>query len=366
MGIIPGCFMFALKSSLSRASFAISSVLLGSALLVSGCGGGGGGATVPTATPIPSTTPTATPLPSVFSDEFNSGSLDRSKWTTLTTTSSLQRTQFGNQPRFAQDSDGTRYMRLPLDTYVPDAAVRQAGVLQMYGTEVAANQKITRGTGIAFEARTRLSNPERGGLITSFFMFGQKGNFNGTPPLTFDEIDHEVLTNGLLATPPYTWTNSYNDFIIPQTGYPSGDSYFDSTKTIALPEPFTTGYSAGNWNVYRVEWKPGQVQWFINNQLIRTETSGVVPDDSLGVRFNIWAAQAPPLGWEAAYDATLTPAQTSSANQTYTLDVDWVRVRTLASTTGTVRSTSSSRLVPLSSAEIVRGLSGPGYQSKGK
>ncbi|BCM92078.1 hypothetical protein IAD21_03957 [Abditibacteriota bacterium] len=366
--------MLSLNPSFVRASFAIGSILLGGALLVSGCGGGGGGATVPTSTPIPTFTPapnaTATPTPvpgTAFADEFNAGSLDRTKWTTLDNSNRLQRTQFGNQPDFGQDTDGTRFMRVKIDSFLPDDTVRAAGILQFYGTELAANQKIARGTGVEFQARMRMSNPERGGLVGSFFLFGQKGNFGGNPPLSFDEIDHEVLTNGVNANPPYTWTNTYNDFRVPQTGVPSGDSYTDPTKTIGLAEPTTTGYAAGNWNVYRVVWRAGQVQWFINDQLIRTETSGVVPDDALGVRFNMWAATAPPAGWAAAFDDTLKPANTLADNKTYSLDVDWVRVKSLsATTTGAVRTPSSLQVIPLSSAEITRGLAGADYHSNAR
>lgn len=53
--------------------------------LLSGCSGGGGGAVAaPTATaPAPAPTPTPTPAPTLqlaFADEFNAGTLDRTKW----------------------------------------------------------------------------------------------------------------------------------------------------------------------------------------------------------------------------------------------------------------------------------------------
>ncbi len=57
--------------------------------LLAGCSGGGGGAiaaptaSAPAPTPAPTPTPTPTPAPTLqllFADEFNAGTLDRSKW----------------------------------------------------------------------------------------------------------------------------------------------------------------------------------------------------------------------------------------------------------------------------------------------
>ena len=364
--------LMSLNPSLLRTSFAIGSVLLGGALLVSGCGGGGSGPTSPTATPLPSSTPdpsaTSTPVPTTipvgtFADEFNAGSLDRSKWVVSDSSFKIQRTQFGNQPTFGQDTDGTRYMRVPLSTFIPTGATTTT---QLYGTEVFANQKVARGSGVVFEARMRLTNPAQKGLVASFFLLGQKGTY-GVPadPLKIDEIDHEILTNGIADNSPYTWTNSYNDFILEQPNV-TPDSYTDNRKTIGAPEPIVAGYNAGNWNLYRVVWQAGKVEWFINNQLIRTETSQVVPDDALGVRFNLWGAADAPLGWQQAFDASLAPVTTAAAAQTYGLDVDWVHVTPLtANTTGTLKSVSGLRVTPITSADRAHA-GGAGYRSKGR
>ena len=361
--------MSSLNPSL-RAFLAPFSLILGGALLVSGCGGGGsgGGPTTPTSTPIPGVTPTptATPLPGVvFSDEFDAGRLDSGKWTVLDRSNTLQRTEFGNQPVFSQDGDGTRFMRLKLDTFLPDGGAKAGGLVELFGTQVVANSKIDRGNGVEFQAKMRMTNPNQPGLVGAFFLFGQKGNFGGTPPLSFDEIDHELLTNAFVANPPYTWTNIYNDFRVPQPGLPTGDRYDDLTKNDGQPRPIQSGFDKGGWNVYRIVWKPGQVQWFINgsDQPIATDTTGRVPDDALGVRFNLWAAAAPPIGWADAYSAALQAASTPGANQTFSLDVDWVRVRSLGATTSDARSKASSRLIPMTRQEILRGVPSASYRS---
>ncbi len=354
-----------LNSSL-RTPLALGSLLLGGSLLVSGCGGGGsgGGPTTPTSTPVPGATATPAPLPgTLFSDEFNAGALDTGKWTTLDSSNTLQRTEFGNQAAFSQDSDGTRFMRLKLDTFLPDSAAKAGGLLELYGTQVVANSKIERGSGVEFRARMRMANPDQPGLVGAFFLFGQKGNFGGTPPLSFDEIDHELLTNAFVANPPYTWTNIYNDFRIPQPGLPNGDRYDDLTKNDGRARALTSGFNKATWNEYRIEWRAGEVKWFINDQLMASDTSVRVPDDALGVRFNLWGAAAPPIGWAAAYSAALQAAATPAQNQTFSLDVDWVRVKSLDSTTSAARSTSPARLIPMTRQEILRGVPGSDYRS---
>ncbi len=357
------------SNPLVRLALAPGALLLGGALLVAGCGGGGGGTSVPTATPGPTATPTPTPIPgTVFSDEFNAGALDTAKWTTLGTDSTIQRTEFGNQPDFGQDTDGTRFMRVKLDTFLPDGAARAQGTRQFFGTEVAANQKVPlSGAGIVYEARIRVSNPEQQGLVGGFFAFGANpnGSFGGTPPYSFDEIDHELLTTSFAAAKPYTWTNIYNDFRIPQPGFPSGDNYGDKSRTNGLSNRFPPNYNPSGWNTYRMVWQATQVQWFINDQLIRSDppTAGPLPNDPMGVRFNIWAASSPAVGgWVDAYSDTLQPAATAAASQTYSVDVDWVRLRVLsASTTSPATHSAALSLVPASRAELRQ--SGAAYQS---
>ena len=353
------------SNPLVRAALAPGALLLGGVLLVAGCGGGGGGgATVPTSTPGPTPTPTATPLPgTVFSDEFNAGSLDTGKWSTLGSDMTLQRTRFGNKPEFGQeknpDNTFTQFMRVKLDTYLSGANAKQ----QFFGTEVVAGEKISPpqpGQTIDFQARIRVPNPKQLGLVGAFFAFGSKNTetFGSTPPESFDEIDHELLTNSFNLPQPSTWTNVYNDFRVPQPGVRNGDgdSYADTSRTRGLANKSDPSYTPSTWNVYRILWQPTQVQWFINTTLIRTATPGSdpIPNDPIGVRFNIWAPEDPIKGgWIDAYNSALAPATTPAANQTYSIDVDWVRVRALDSTTsGNARRTSGLRLVPVSPQEL--------------
>jgi len=328
-------------------------LLLGSPLLflLNGCGGGGGGTSLPVPTPTPTSPPGL-----LLDDEFNSGSLDSNRWEVQNTSSYIQRTQLGNNPTFAQDSDGTKYVQLPLNTYLPVRAAGSPSDVTLSGTEFGTNVRYPVGTGLKFEARMRLPNLSQQGIVNAFFMFSAKGNYGGTPPLNIDEIDHELLNKAYVQKQPYTWTNIYNDFVVAQPdgkGGTIGGAYGDSTTTLGVAENLVANYNPSNWNVYRVDWQTGSVKWYINDVLIRTDTSGRVPDEPLGVRFNIWGAKDPATGgWDAAYSDTLQPAKSPDQNQTFNLDVDWVHVNTLdgnapAQSAALVRAAPKSNSVPM-------------------
>jgi hypothetical protein len=319
-----------------------SSLLLGGALFLGGCGGGGSGPSVPKATATPVPTPVASNV--LMAEEFNAGALDANRWAVLG--NSIQRTLLGNKPTFDKDSDGTRFVRVPLHTFVPDPVVRQEGKLELFGTEFGSKTLFPQSQGLKFESRMRFTSQNQPGLVGAMFLFSEKGTYGGTPPLTLDEVDHELLSNSVNADTPYTWTNIYNDFITAQPDGKGGtlaDPYDGNpTKTLGAGENLVPGFDKGGWNTYRIEWKPGSVQWFINDKLIRTDTSSRVPDSPLSVRFNIWgAASQAKGGWNAAYSDQLQPAASASADQTFSLDVDWLHVETLD---GKVPSTSSALL----------------------
>jgi len=306
-------------------------LLLGGSLLLNGCGGGGGGTSVP----VPTATPAPTGPPGLLlDDEFNASSLDANRWSLQTSSAFIQRTQLGNRPTFAQDSDGTKYVQLPLSTYLPGVAPGNPADVTLSGTEFGTKVRYPQGTGLKFEARMRLPNVSQLGLVNAFFLFSAKDNFGGTPPFNIDEIDHELLTKAFTVRNPFTWTNDYNNFIIAQPdgkGGTIGDSYGGTPdKTLGQAKGLVAGYNPSNWNVYRIDWKPGSIQWYVNDVMIRSDSGSRVPDEPLGVRFNVWAAKDPTQGgWSDAYSDTLQPAKSAAESQTFNLDVDWVHVNTL-------------------------------------
>lgn len=328
-------------------------LLLGGSLLLNGCGGGGGGTSVP----VPTATPAPTGPPGLLlDDEFNASSLDANRWSLQTSSAFIQRTQLGNRPTFAQDSDGTKYVQLPLNTFLPGRAAGSPSDVTLFGTEFGTNVRYPMGTGLKFEARMRLPNVSQQGIVNAFFLFSAKDNYGSTPPLNIDEIDHELLNKAYAQKSPYTWTNIYNNFVVAQPdgkGGTTGGAYGDSNTTKGEAINLVANYNPSNWNVYRVDWQPGSVKWYVNDVLRRTDTTGRVPDEPLGVRFNIWGAKDPATGgWDAAYSDTLQPAPSADQNQTFNLDVDWVHVNTLdgkapVQSAALVRSVPNSNPVPM-------------------
>ncbi|HEX8834521.1 MAG TPA: PA14 domain-containing protein [Abditibacteriaceae bacterium] len=239
----------------------------------------------------------------VLQDEFNSGALNSSLWSVYGTNSFLQRTQFGLQPQFATES-GTSYMRLRLDSYTPDSTYRGN---YFKGTEIHSRSAFTMGPGMEFETRVRGRNLPRG-IVFAFFTYGERGTW----PSTYfkEEIDYEFLTN---MNRNQMWLNIWDNWN-PQRGGPN-----QGTTTSA-------NFDWSNWNTYKVRWLNDRVVWLVNDVVVRTSTD-ILPDDPMEVRFNIWA---PSSGWGMAYDATLKPSSTSSGNNSYFMDVDYVRVNKIA------------------------------------
>jgi Ca2+-binding RTX toxin-like protein len=81
-----------------------------------------------------------------------------------------------------------------------------------------------------------------------------------------------------------------------------------------------------SFHVYRMEWYPTVVRWFIDGQLVREDTTHV-PQDPMALHANIWAPQT---DWSEAYSALLQPTSNSAFDATYFFDIDYVRVTSLA------------------------------------
>jgi len=244
----------------------------------------------------------------VFSDEFDT-SFDTGKWEAYDSTHFLQRTQFGNAPVMVpktQSSDGTGYARLFLNTYNPD---RQYPTY-VRGTEIVSRE-FTPGTGLEIEARVRGVNLPRG-IVFAFFTIGQRGTW----PTSYlkEEIDFEFLTN---FPQDKLWLNIWDDW------NPERGGLNQATQ------PVVPGLDRNVWNVYKIRWLNDRVEWIVNDVVVRTSTN-ILPDDPMQVRFNIWAAAS---GWSTAFDgssAGVVAASSTSADKAYSMDVDYVRVKTVA------------------------------------
>ncbi len=230
----------------------------------------------------------------LLSDQFSGPALsshwDQGNWV-------MARTQFGNPVSFGSES-GTDFVRLKLDTYNPN----QPGQ-SMLGTHLYTQQRFPLGTGLELKARVRAVNVSPG-LVASAFFF-EYDQVNGGQ----DEIDIELLTsqpsNTVLAT-------SFNDWVASH-GY-SDPAHF-STELVSRADFDNTG-----WNEYKIRWYADRVEWYLNDEMIRSITTPV-PTTDLQVMANFWA---PGAEWVEAYSAELTPVNKSSKNQSYAYDIDYI------------------------------------------
>jgi hypothetical protein len=205
-------------------------------------------------------------------------------------------------------SDG-KVMEIDLDTYSPLDPGNQ-----FLGTDLLTKRNFARAGGLTFEARMRLKPTTVGGLVDGFFLFDvTRENPPGTD--VRDEIDFELLSNqavGAATQDPFT--NYWND----EPFSDPGDGQFVNVAGLDLTQ----------FQDYKVEWTPQAMKWYVNNQLVRTQTTNV-PDDPMKLHFNLWA---PDSSFADAFNAALQPATTPGANQTYTVQVDHVEVNRINTT----------------------------------
>ena len=224
-------------------------------------------------------------------DDFKDEAVDESIWAYPTGDASFNgRTQM----RLAYPSVSNGLLHLQFDTYNPTA--NPAGN-SFYGSELLLRRSLERGTGLIAEIRARMVTPVKG-LVGGAFLYKY---FPETQ--NHSEIDFELLTN----KPNQVQTNIYANEPL-GIGHPefNGIPQFDMTQ----------------FNTYRVEWLPDRVRWFVNDQLVR-ENSSIVPDEALNLHLNFYA---PECNWAIACDVNLHPASSPANNKTYVFDIDWVRV----------------------------------------
>lgn len=209
-------------------------------------------------------------------------------------------------------SDG-KVAELHLDTYSPIDAGNQ-----FLGTDLLTKRNFARGGGLTFESRMRLKAPTTGGLVGGFFAYDvQRETSPGTP--VRDEIDFELISNQAVGPTPTQdpFTNYWNEGPFTGPGA-AGAGQFHNVAGLDLTQ----------FQNYKVEWTPQAMKWYVNNNLVRTQTTGV-PDDPMKLHFNLWA---PDSSFADAFNGALAPAATAGANQRFTLQVDHVEVNRINTT----------------------------------
>src|SRR4051812_3760871 len=204
---------------------------------------------------------------------------------------------------------------LNFDTYNPNAAGTT-----FLGSDVISKRNYAVGGGLRMTTRMRVQAGTPGGLVAAPFLYDAQRNVtNPTPPPATipvrDEIDHEIITNNAQsAAPDNTLTNVWNDGNFNSAGSP---------VTISNPP----GFDVTQFHDYRTDWTPTSVKWYIDNALVRTETT-VVPDDPMRAHMNFWT---PDSTFGAAYNAALQPSA-SPPGTTYHAEVDRMQIERINTT----------------------------------
>lgn len=208
--------------------------------------------------------------------------------------------------------------RIRMDTFNPPPG----GANSYYGSEAITKQAwdVSAG-GLGFEGKFRFEGAQ-GGMIAGFFTYEQFPSGAAREP--HDEIDFEIITTQMKKI-------STNVFKHQETG---------------TPHSYAVDGGLGIDHVYRFEWLPSVVRWFVDDKLIREEVQNV-PTRPQQLHLNLWGAPqangpnggpwgpnpgdpgGPPIT-----DPTLRIAKTPAENKSYFFDVDYVKVERLATTLG--------------------------------
>ena len=156
--------------------------------------------------------------------------------------------------------------------------------------------------GFSFETRARFvddaTNPLAPGLIGGAFLFGVDTTAS---PLVRDEVDFELLSN---FPNDIIFTNIFNDDNFSSAG---------NFQVASVP-----GLDLTEFNDYRIETTIFSTEFFVNDQLIRTDITDLAIDPQ-DFRLNI-NAQGPE--FEAAFSDEIQPTANPAENETFIFEVD--------------------------------------------
>ena len=185
--------------------------------------------------------------------------------------------------------NGQAYINV--DTYNPTGA-------SFYAFLAIMNRSFSPGKGLIVTTRAKMNALIPKGLVGGIYFYDL------TTPGLHDEIDFELLTNNVNKV----HTNIYNN-------EPLGVGHPDSS---VLSNPIT------DWHTYTIEWLPNSVTWKVDGDII--QTSLISPKGPMHFNLNMWV---PGPDWPAAYSSTSQYTTDPSANQIYSMLVDYVTVDSL-------------------------------------
>ena len=232
----------------------------------------------------------------IIDEQFDGNAVDSSIFTTDNGTTIFGRVRLNSQ--FPPVQNGTLRLRLQSFNPVNVGALFLADEIRTRRTFAP-----TENFGFSFDTRARFvddaTNPLNTGVIGGIFLFGLDANF----PNQFerDEIDFELLSN----TPQGSIsTNIFNDDDFAQPG--------------AFLETDVPGLDLTEFNDYRIEIQLDSTRFFVNDELIREETSNLAlePQD---FRLNI-NTQLP--SFAAAFSDAIQPTANPADNEIFIMEVD--------------------------------------------
>ena len=325
--------------SFSLRALALSIAVLGPTFILTGCGGGGSSG------PSNPTTPTLPPAGGgqLLFDDFDAATLNSAVWDRYKNPQQLQRTLFGNNGQNLSEN-GTNFTRLTLDSYNPEAPGRL-----FRGTEIYTKTSYRVGNGLEAEARLRGVNPNGenlpSGLIFAFFLISDRyvdgpGSFESR--YRKNEIDFEFLTKQQedFGGRNRLYTNIWNEWNQQLYGFDGNPAPEDSPNRnnddLVYAPSIDASYDYANWNTYKIRWYPDRTEYYVNNNLERTERE-VRPSRALQLHFNFWT---PTSDFTQAFSGNLPGPVATADNpdrRTYQFDVDFVRLTALGSGANSAR-----------------------------
>ncbi len=244
-----------------------------------------------------------------FTDHFDGPAIDSRRWQYPLFANGgtfYGRTQVRVRETAALPSVSKSNMHLTLGTYNPTG--NPTGI-SFLGTQLQTVKSFSRGDGLSVQVRSRLRNPFPRGLIGGLFLFGRAGN----------GLNNEISFTMMSNAPGLIDTNVY-------AGQPGGIGRI--LGSFALPSG-----TLGDYHDYRIDWLPDRVEWFVDGELLRSETA-IVPAGDMALNLSLWA---PAAEWAKAYDSGLQPAASARANVDYLMDVDAVSVAAASSSPALAR-----------------------------
>ncbi|GGI98202.1 family 16 glycosylhydrolase [Neoroseomonas lacus] len=229
--------------------------------------------------------------------------------------------------------------RIRLDTFNPPPG----GPDSYYGSEAITKQAwdVSAG-GLGFEGKFRFEGSQ-GGMIAGFFTYEQFPS--GAVREPHDEIDFEIITTQMQKI-------STNVFQHQATG---------------TPHSYAVDGGLGVDHIYRFEWLPSVVRWFVDGSLIREEVEHV-PTRPQQIHLNMWGApqaggpDGGPWGPNPGdpggpniTDPTLLIAPNAAQSKSYFFDVDYVKVERLTTQLG---NSAHNNLVAGAAGEALDGAAG--------